>query len=327
MTGISKIEWTDVTWNPVRGCSKVSRGCDHCYAEAISTHWNGPGSFDVVRLVPEVLEAPLRWHRPRRVFINSMSDALHEAVPDDFVIQMFATMAAASQHTFQLLTKRHARLRTLLASPDFADAVLQEATGRYGAAVRTPWPLPNLWAGVSVEDQRWADIRIPALLKTPAMVRFLSVEPMLGPVDLSRWLGIEYMESFEGWGEELFASLAGWVGPAAGLHWVIAGGESGPRARPPHPDWFRTLRDQCAASGTAFFFKQFGQWSPDLDGPGRLVGVLPDGTVVEPSPDDFAEGSATMRRCRSKHAAGRELDGRTHDAFPATSGQEPPHAA
>ncbi|MDP9850312.1 phage Gp37/Gp68 family protein [Streptosporangium lutulentum] len=315
------IEWTDASWNPVRGCTKVSKGCDHCYAEAISTHWNGSGSFDTVRLMPDVLDAPRRWRTPRRVFVNSMGDVLHEDIPDAYIARVLAVIAATPQHSYQLLTKRHGRLRTLFNSQgalrliDAADAAGDAATAQ--ALYAASWPLPNLWLGVSVEDQHWANLRIPALLAADATVRFLSVEPLLGPVDLARWLGLEWMESFEGWGAELFTSLAGRVGIDGGLHWVIAGGESGPRARTPHPDWFRTLRDQCDAAKVPFFFKQWGQWSPDLDGRGRLVQVLPTGQILDqPRPENFGEGLATMRRCASKRAAGRQLDGRLHDAFP-----------
>ncbi|WP_068929322.1 DUF5131 family protein [Planobispora rosea] len=312
MATTTTIEWTrgddgtaGVSWNPVRGCTKVSAGCDNCYAEAISTHWNGPGSFEVVRLVPEVLDAPLDWRKPRRVFVNSMSDLFHADVPDEFILEVFTRMWWAPAHTFQVLTKRHARMATLI--PTLEAELRRREADLTLVDCPTPltWPLPNVWLGVSVEDAHWARIRIPSLLRTPAAIRFISAEPLLGPLDLTGWLGTD------------------------GLDWVITGGESGPRARPPHPAWFRSLRDQCAAAGVPFFFKQWGQWSPDIDGPGHLVGVLPSGVVLNaPSPDDFAEGSATMRRCRSKHAAGRELDGRTHDDFPATSDhQEPTHAA
>ncbi|MEV4753024.1 phage Gp37/Gp68 family protein [Streptosporangium sp. NPDC049248] len=316
------IEWTDTTWNPVRGCTKVSRGCDHCYAEAISTHWNGAGSFDTVRLVPGELDAPLSWRKPRMVFVNSMGDLFHDAVPDEFIIEVFARIWWAPSHTFQLLTKRHARMAALLPRIEAHLRARESDLALVHCPTPLLWPLPNLWLGVSVEDQHWADIRIPALRKTAAAVRFLSVEPLLGPVDLSRHLGVEWMESFEGWGAELLASMAGRVGPDSGLHWVIAGGESGPRARPAHPDWFRTLRDQCQAAGTPFFFKQWGQWTPDLNGRGRLVDVLPDGRTIETCSDDVGQGAVTMRRVASKRTAGRELDGRTWDTFPTTSQRE-----
>ncbi|MFC7593597.1 DUF5131 family protein [Nonomuraea antimicrobica] len=276
------IEWTDTSWNPVRGCTKVSEGCDHCYAEAIDNRWNGPGAFTNVRLVREVLDAPLRWRDPRMVFVNSMGDLFHDAVPDDFIVEVFTRMWWAPKHTFQVLTKRHARMAALLPRIEEQLRAREADLALLDAPTPLVWPLPNVWLGVSVESQRWADIRIPALLRTPAAVRFLSVEPLLGPVDLSRWLGVEWMESFQGWGAELLASLAGRVGPGGGVGWVIAGGESGPGARPPHPDWLRTLRDQCQAAEVPFFFKQWGQWTPDLSGRGRQVDVPPDGHTLPP---------------------------------------------
>ncbi len=249
----SKIEWTDSTWSPVVGCTHVSPGCDQCYAAKLASgrlahlpRYAGlavDGKFTgEVRLVPEVLNQPLRWRRPRRVFVNSMSDLFHDAIPDEYIAQVFAMMAACSQHTFQVLTKRHGRLRSLLSDPGFQDMVIEEwdaLVEEHGDRVagRPGWnwyPLPNVWLGVSVEDQKWADIRIPALLATPAAVRFLSCEPLLGPIDLASYIGGRL------------------------ISWVIVGGESGPRARPMHPDWARSLRDQCTAAGVPFFFKQAG---------------------------------------------------------------------
>lgn len=184
MSDRSNIEWTDATWNPVTGCTKVSPGCDHCYAETLAERFRDtPGhyyenGFDV-QLRPEKLDQPLRWTRPRRIFVNSMSDLFHDQVPDEYIAKVFAVMARAEQHTFQLLTKRHGRMRSLLSDDAFPDAVVRELGGGLGG-----WPLPNVWLGVSVENQQWADTRIPALLETPAAVRFLSMEPLLGPVDL-----------------------------------------------------------------------------------------------------------------------------------------------
>ena len=253
MGDTSKIEWTDATWNPVTGCTKVSPGCDHCYAEGIANRFRGPAfpnGFDVT-LRPNRLEEPLRWRSPRRVFVNSMSDLFHESVPDDYLWDVFRVMEQTPQHTYQVLTKRHARLRSWVTK-------------------NQPYPLSNVWLGVSVEDQKWADIRIPALLDTPAAVRFLSCEPLLGRLSLPRYLGEP-------------SGLAGdWERL---IDWVIVGGESGAAARPMDPEWVRTLRDLCEATGTAFFFKQWG--SHDEHG-----------------------------KRMSKHAAGRLLDGRTWDEYP-----------
>jgi protein gp37 len=255
----SKIEWTDATWNPVTGCSKVSPGCDHCYAETFAERFRGVAGhhfeqgFDVV-LRPERLDQPLHWRRPRRIFVNSMSDLFHEAVPDTFIGEVFTRMGCASWHTFQVLTKRHGRMRSLL----------QRWTDHAAGGCKCPddepcsvpvdvshgrWPLPNVGLGVSVENQQWADIRIPALVDTPAAVRWISAEPLLGPVDVSRWLD-KPMDCGCGTADR------------AGLSWVVVGGESGPGARPMHPDWARGLRDQCVSARVPYFMKQWGEWAP-----------------------------------------------------------------
>lgn len=214
----SPIEWTDATWNPVTGCTKVSPGCKHCYAETFSERFRGvPGhpyeqGFDL-RLWPDRLEIPLRWKTPRMIFVNSMSDLFHERVPDEFIERVFRTMAAAPQHTFQVLTKRAARLVEWTAEhPDF-------------------WGTPNVWLGCSVENRRYGVPRIELLRNVRASVRFLSVEPLLedlGDLDLT------------------------------GIDWVIVGGESGHGARPMRPEWVRSVRDQCRAARIPFFFKQWG---------------------------------------------------------------------
>jgi protein gp37 len=229
----SKIEWTEATWNPVRGCSRVSPGCKHCYAERFAERWRGikghPYEFGFdVRPVPEMLVQPLRWRRPRFVFVNSMSDLFHEEVPTSFIEQVFEVMAATPHHTFQVLTKRADRLASL--------------------ASKLTWT-QNIWQGVSIESQQYT-ARADLLRRVPARIRFLSVEPVLGPVTLR--LGK--------------------------IHWVIAGGESGPGARPVQPEWVRSIRDQCVRAGVPFFFKQWG-------------GV-------------------------QKHVTGRSLDGRTWDEMP-----------
>lgn len=245
-TGIS---WTDSTWNPATGCTRVSPGCDHCYAETLTERFrNTQGhyfeqGFDVV-LRPDKLDLPLRWPGPRKVFVNSMSDLFHEQIPDEYIARVFAVMAAAPRLTFQVLTKRHGRMRSLLAGAKvngFLDAMgaamLQHTPTRGGVQ----WPLPNVWLGVSVEDQKWADIRIPALVETPAAVRFLSCEPLVGPVNLGAWPYLDEQE--DGYRP---------------IDWVIVGGESGRGARLMEADWARSLHDQCIAAGIPFFFKQAG---------------------------------------------------------------------
>jgi len=222
MSATTSIEWTDATWNPVRGCTKVSPGCKNCYALRFAERFRGvPGhpfewGFDL-RLVPEKLEEPLRWRAPRRIFVNSMSDLFHERVPVDYIRRVFDVMGRAPQHQFQILTKRSARLVQL--------------------ANRLPWH-SNVWMGVSVESQRYS-ARARELAQVPARVRFLSVEPLIGPIsDL----------------------------PLDGIHWVIVGGESGWRRRPIEEDWVREIRDQCESRGVPFFFKQWGGRFPKSGG-------------------------------------------------------------
>lgn len=244
---MSNIEWTDVTWNPVTGCSKVSPGCAHCYAEALSLRfgtskkpWTPENAAENVVLHPERLDAPLHWRKPRRVFVNSMSDLFHELVPDSFIVDVFRVMAQAEQHTFQVLTKRPERMRDMLNDQiimcDLSCVILP------GPRWAT-WPLPNVWLGVSVENQHWADERIPLLLQTPAAVRFISAEPLLGPVNLKQ-AGAIRMDT--------------WHADHGQLDWVIVGGESGPKHRPFDAHWARDIRDQCASAGVPLFVKQLG---------------------------------------------------------------------
>jgi protein gp37 len=214
MSDGSSIEWTDATWNPVRGCTKISPGCKHCYAETFAERFRSVPShpfeqgFDL-RLVPEALDLPLRWRSPRRIFVNSMSDLFHEDVPEEFIRRVFEVMRQASHHQFQVLTKRSARMVELAATIALPD---------------------NVWMGVSVENADYT-VRIDDLRKVRAAVRFISVEPLLGPIPRL---------------------------PLRGIHWVIVGGESGPHARSMDPSWVRSIRDQCAKAGVPFFFKQWG---------------------------------------------------------------------
>ena len=264
MASNSSIEWTETTWNPVTGCTKVSPGCDNCYAIRQAhrlagnpnlavqraygettqrlngrTNWSG-----LVRTIPARLEQPLRWNKPRRIFVNSMSDLFHEDVPTTFVLAVSEVMKAADWHTYQVLTKRAERLRELLEKD-----------------LRSYAELKHIWWGVSVENRRHGLKRIGELRRAPAAVRFLSIEPLLedlGEIDLT------------------------------GIHWVIVGGESGPRSRPMKQSWLESIRDQCAAAGVAFFFKQWGAFGPK-DGVLKRLG---------------------------KKTAGRTLDGRTWNEYP-----------
>lgn len=352
----SNIEWTDATWNPVTGCTKVSPGCDHCYAETLAERFRGtPGhyyeqGFDVV-LRPDKLDQPLRWTKPRMVFVNSMSDLFHDEIPDEYIARVFAVMAAASRHTFQLLTKRHARMRALLNSYEFVELVRTTPLVPGGDPnPHVPWPLPNLWLGVSTEDQKWADIRIPFLLATPAAVRWISAEPLLGPIDLDRpacdahgrrkvvtdahgreWCGFCADDGFSG---EL--SFGHWLNPLnGGLQWVVTGGESGRGARPLHPDWVRSMRDQCAAQEVPFLHKQNGAYVPVVGEPRPGdVWVHGDGHGATPWTPDTAGAPAgrwsaaadVLVRPVNKRDAGRELDGKTYDGYPVVDDTEEAHA-
>lgn len=337
----SKIEWTDATWNPVTGCTRVSPGCEHCYidwappfriagrhfVDSSGTRSNAIGSTTGVALHPERVDQPLRWKKPRRIFVNSMSDLFHEDVPDALIVDVFAVMARAARHTFQVLTKRHARMRSLLNSQPFRAAVLALYAARWGdaGADAVTWPLLNVWVGVTVEDQERADLRIRALMETRAAVRFLSCEPMLGPVDLTPCHC--RAGSTLGCARHNFGSLTNTQLNSRDMHvpaidWVICGGESGPGARPMHPEWARSLRDQCSAAGVPFLFKQWGDWQPYSIGAGFVYDEHPFRRVGDPitSPpwDERIPGRQIVKRV-GKRAAGRELDGRTWDEYPHTS--------
>jgi protein gp37 len=219
MADRTKIEWTDATWNPVRGCTKVSPGCKHCYAETFAERFRGvkghPFEFGFdLRLIPHKLAEPLRWRQPRMIFVNSMSDLFHEGVPDEYIESVCRAMLLANWHTYQVLTKRSGRLKRML-------------SGKLSDAARAQ----HIWWGVSVENRKHGLPRIADLRESPARVRFLSIEPLIediGQINLE------------------------------GIHWVIVGGESGPGARPIAPEWVRSIRAQCAAIDVAFFFKQWG---------------------------------------------------------------------
>jgi protein gp37 len=243
----TQIEWTDATWNPVRGCTKVSPGCKHCYAETFAERFRGvPGhpfeqGFDL-RLVPEKLTLPLQWRAPRRIFVNSMSDLFHPEIPIEYVAEVGRVMREANWHTFQVLTKRHERMQKLLNR-------------------KLCWlgRLPNVWFGVSVEDREHGLLRIATLRHTNAALRFLSIEPLLedlGPLNLS------------------------------GIDWVIVGGESGSGHRPMAPEWATRIRDQCLHAGVSFFFKQWGGRTPKANGrelEGMTWSQLPNSPRVNPS--------------------------------------------
>jgi protein gp37 len=379
MADKSAIEWTDATWNPVRGCSRITTGCggpNHeggCYAEKIAARFSDPGQpfhgfaertphggrwTGKLALIEDQLTLPLRWKKPRKIFVNSMSDLFHENLSDADIDRVFAVMALCPQHTFQVLTKRAERMLdyctdhddglghigTVNRVWDIADTMMQalelpddHPCQRYTQLAKheVPWPLPNVWLGVSAERQEEAWERVPHLLQTPAAVRFVSAEPLLGPINFAK-LGDATMtlNAFNGSALHLLGMRYKTLG---GLDWIIVGGESGPRARPMHPQWSRDIRDQCAEAGVPFFFKQWGEWLPwhhfvtsgIEDGDPADATRFPtmqwseDGWSDEGHPSwiDSADGSIDDMQCVGrvgKKAAGRLLDGREHNEFPVT---------
>lgn len=263
MSAKTGIEWTDATWNPVVGCRKVSEGCRNCYAKSLhdlrhKAYHEGKRMpeqyaepFEYVRLLPKRLDMPLKWRKPRRIFVNSVSDLFHDAVPDDYIALVMQTIREAHWHTFQVLTKRARRMF----------AWYERWTHEYpGFDGRLP---NNLWLGVSVENQSAADERIPYLLEIPNGRRFVSCEPLLGPVNLRAAIDRENRVIYDGLDSmrtEYDQSGHTFPEPYTKLHWVIAGGESGRNARPMQAVWARSLREQCQETGTPFFFKQWGEW-------------------------------------------------------------------
>lgn len=313
----------------------VSNGCTNCYAMKQAHRFHGKGQpyegltklsnggpvwTGKIKLVPELLERPLHWKYPRRVFVNSMSDLFHEDVPDEFIASVFAVMRDVCSHTFQILTKRPSRACELLNDPEFYECVdeksyIHETETMFSAYKRMEQfippgpPYPNVWLGVSVEDQKTADERIPLLLQTPAAVRWISAEPLLGAIDLT-WLdaGNRFIHAF---------------GNSTKLDWVVAGGESGPGARPSHPDWFRSLRDQCVAADVPFFFKQWGEWYGGVTnvndkGPLRICrgGIVEHHDYNEPPDSFFMVGAESTVQRVGKKKAGRTIDGETWDQYP-----------
>jgi protein gp37 len=334
---ITKIEWAQKVWNPVTGCTPVSQGCEHCYATRFARRLAGRCGYPAekpfaITFHPERLDEPLHWRKPCRVFVCSMGDLFHDDVPLAFISKVFDTMACAilngEPHTFIILTKRPERMQFVVskALPDFPthfDAIARNL-------VR--WPLSNVWLGVSVEDQATADERIPILLQTPAAVRIVSIEPMLGPVDLC-YIRTGPDRPMEGHPKTIWHPCGNAlckpsppepgqtiIVPAAwtGLDWVICGGETGPGARPIHPDWVRKVRDQCAAAGVPFFFKSWGEWSAGNPASEHRGVVAPDGQWWKGTPFGYGRehpGSVELWRC-GKAKAGRMLDGRMHEEFP-----------
>lgn len=369
----SKIEWCDATWNPIVGCSRVSAGCENCYAEKLAYRfkhitkfenvvcedkpkWNNSVFFD-----DKALEIPLRWKKPRRIFVCSMGDLFHKNVPDEWIDKVFAIMALCPQHTFMVLTKRPERMREYLLRSSLPDDIANVGEKILPAAnldyyrkfnysefesiheyLQLAWydKFKNIWLGVSVEDQDSAVDRIPYLLDTPAVVRFISAEPLLGPIDLTNIL-FARTETSEDWGSAIFDCDDDQDpnDPITYLDWVIAGGESGKTARAMHPDWVRKLRDDCEIANVPFFFKQWGEWA-DVEqfdsthdslyfwdksryGQFRFKAVVIDNLGKKHrSADEAARNApptAYLQNC-GKKVAGNLLDGKQHLEFPKIGG-------
>lgn len=413
------IEWTDATWNPITGCTLVSEGCRNCYAAQLAAtrlrhhpsrsglarlNAEGVAKFTgEVRFNPQWLDQPIRWKRPRRIFVCAHGDLFHGGVQREWLVEIFARIALAPQHIYQILTKRPAHQRAILSDPSFVRQVYERVCdltlerelrvvliadpahqGYAPAGTRIHlgvWPLPNVWLGTSVEDQLTADERIPELLATPAALRWISAEPLLGPIDLRQWQH-DYGCGC-GWGGDSpldYCRECGWRGFAPGanapedcpecgcaiddylacpecdgqdgdglsfgpnsrprLDWVVAGGESGKNARPMHPDWARSLREQCASAGVPFLFKQWGEWAPQVGAiDGWSIADDPEqsrydhleydieseawGTPFRPAWCDWdgLDEAQVVSRI-GKRQSGRLLDGVLHDEFPDGYGGE-----
>ncbi len=340
------IEWTQrpgtkgETWNPTTGCNKISAGCKNCYAEIMHRRLAAMGQRKYDRAFSagvvthaDTLTIPFGWKKPRTVFVNSMSDLFHADVPFEFIDQVFAIMALTPQHTYQILTKRPERMAEYFATRDKFVAIPPTVIKPFAAkfmpenqvvmSEMRQHPLPNVWLGTSVENQATANERIPHLLRVPAAVRFLSCEPLLGAVDLKvaplhQWPTGEYWLPNKGESDDWKYHMH----RIDGIHWVIAGGESGPGARAMHPNWAHSLRDQCHAAGVPIFFKQWGEWEP-IDQPWKQDSPTPLATNeqwlnYEGGQGFHGEHVWRMRRV-GKHASGNLLDGQVHNAFPVVT--------
>lgn len=356
---MSKIEWTGKTWNPIVGCSVATPGCTNCYAMSMAHRLasnpatpqyhgttqmsrGGPVFTGKIALAETILTKPLRTKKPTTWFVNSMGDLFHENAPCDWIDQVFAVMALCPQHTFQVLTKRAARMRDYFAGHDLLERIghaahkidwratqrelLIQGSDEDIAPSPPIWPLPNVWLGVSAEDQRRANERIPHLLQTPAVCRFTSAEPLLGPVDLTQVIYDDVIAINAMTGEAGVPVAHKPVG--AKVDWVIVGGESGHKARPMHPDWARKVAADCLHHDTPFFFKQWGEWGPDTgpapDGKdpimlGKARCAAWDGGKWETYPNGYAADPAVRSEWvyrLGKKATGRLLDGREWNETP-----------
>jgi protein gp37 len=335
MRAMTDIEWTDESWNPIVGCSVTSPGCTNCYAmrkawrlasmgrgtahyRGLTEKVNGKIVWTgAMRAAPQSLfQKPLRWKKPKKIFVNSMGDLFHEAIPDALIDRVFAVMALCPQHTFQILTKRAKRMRDYVKS-NRCDFMNMEAGQimHWDEMPKADWPLKNVWLGVSAEDQKRAEERIPILLDTPAAKRFVSCEPLLGEIDLTQ---LEKERDTYNTMDGIVLQMNGnqpyqIIGTA--LDWVIAGGESGPGARPPHPDWFRSLRDQCAEASVPYFFKQWGSFKETFHD--QCDGVPKEKLKIVSQFNGGDIANDALMQLVGKPNAGRTLDGKIHAETPA----------
>ncbi len=347
----TKIEWTEYSWNPVTGCTPISEGCRNCYAARMAKRLAGRCGYPKdepfkVTLHPERLEEPFSWRKPRRVFVCSMGDLFHPDVPEKFIYDIWDVMVKNRQHTFLILSKRPDRMKSFIerVMANRMDYAYMLGNTPEGKEVRK-WaqrPIQNIWLGVTAENQEQADKRIPVLLQIPAAVRFVSVEPMLGPVNLTRInLGVQKTRGY-GSRQIIWDALSGWEKQyetnrslrsmfqqtpkcmsndiGGRLNWVICGGETGPGARPMHPDWVRDLRDQCVRTGVPFLFKSWGEFAPSPDTEmGSEYWVTPDGNFGR---WDYSDPSMPVSTCMDKvgkKAAGYLIDGQEWRQFPEVS--------
>jgi len=336
----TKIEWTDETWNPIVGCSKISEGCENCYAEKMANRLASMGcseyGFGVVNpfgewsgkavFIESALEKPLHWKRPRKIFVCSMGDLFHESVPFEWIDKVMAVIALCPQHTFQILTKRPKRMAEYFADKNiktkifYASDFLSETCdySEYSRnlikTLKESWPLPNLWLGVTAENQHRADERIPILLRIPAAKQFVSLEPMLGEIDIESYLSgkpsLVQAINLEPQDNLYFPKL----------DWVIVGGETGHGARPMHPKWVKSILNQCNSAGVAFFFKSWGEWAahnkPPIRGTYNGGGIFlkPDGVCG--CQGDWWDGHAAAMNKVGKKNSGYLIDGREYREFP-----------
>jgi protein gp37 len=312
---VTTIEWTQrpgtigETWNPTTGCNKVDRGCKHCYAETMHKRLRAMGQakyaapfLDGAVGHEDTLDIPMKWTKPRTVFVNSMSDLFHKDLPFSFILQVFQTMQLTPYHTYLVLTKR----------PEIALEFWKWMKDQMPKGGQGWTPPRNLWMGTSANDQESANIRVPKLLDLKGVLRFLSYEPATGPLDLRKIEPAIWRPTFDALaGIETFGDYINRDAPR--LHWIICGGESGPKAVPMHPAWARKVRDDCKATGVPFFFKQFGAWAPTtfLDGQGvptvRFTHEKNIFTFTDPGQNMIKVG---------KHRSGHQLDGETIQQFP-----------